>query len=234
MASVNCAIGNLLGAAIAPFMAQLLIGASGQGNIGKTMIKLTLQVFVPSTGGAILQYLGQRYAPRALRHCQRTCKWLFRGMLVTIFYLLFCKVLDGGTEGLSFLQCIQMVGFVTFLHVVAALGAWWISCPLDLKKRIAMVYVASQKSEAMSIPIISAIFDSKDVGLYILPVVAYHTVQMILASALIGPFKGMVQRQSKQLGDQDGSLLSVQLLDTLDASGCGQTDPNDLYEKCEL
>jgi len=234
MASVNCAIGNLLGAFIAPVMAQLLIGASSQGNIGKRMIKLMLVVFVPSTGGVILQYIGQRYAPQALRHCQRMCKWLFRGMLVTMLYLLFCKVLDGGAKGLSFLQLIQMVGFVTLLHAVAALGAWWISIPLDLKKRITMVYVASQKSEGMSIPIISAIFDSEDVGLYILPVVVYHTVQMILASALIGPFKGMVQRQSIQLGDQDGSLLSVQLLDTLDAGGCAKTDPNVLYERCEL
>ena len=47
MASVNCAFGNLLGAAVAPLMAKLLIGTGGTHGTVHTIVKLLLQVFVP-------------------------------------------------------------------------------------------------------------------------------------------------------------------------------------------
>ena len=125
--------------------------------------------------------------------------------MVVLFYLLFCKVLAGGAKGLSFSECTKMIAFVTILHILAFVGAWVASRPLRLPQRIAMVFVASQKSEGMSLTILTAIFDSDDVGLYMLPVVVYHTVQMILASVLTGHFRAMVERVDCEAlgGDHD-------------------------------
>jgi len=146
------------------------------------------------------------------------CKWLFQFMLVVVFYLLFCKVLDGGAKGLSFSECTKMIAFVTILHILAFVGAWVASRPLKLPQRIAMVFVASQKSEGMSLTIITAIFNSDDVGLYMLPVVVYHTVQMILASLLTGYFRAMVERADCE---------DLQLIDPLADPEC-QVSPENL------
>jgi len=237
LAATNAAVGNLLGTIVAPLMAHLLLGNAGKhDDTAAALLKSVLSLVVPLVVGMGLQWLGQR-APELWDRTQRGCKLLFKAMMLVIFYLLFCKVFAGGTHGLDVGKVSLLVLFISGTHLMAVLGAWLLGAHLPMQQRIAFLFVGPQKSEGMAVPIISAIFAADDAGLYMLPVVIYHTVQMVLASALTAPLRNKVQAQAKlcaetgQTDDDDegvvghGPSLERSAVDDVENVNRGQCPP---------
>ena len=62
----------------------------------------------------------------------------------------------------------------------------WTRSKTFIQRRIAFVFVAPQKTEGMAIAILAALFgDNPNVGALTLPIVSYHTVQMLVAAILV-------------------------------------------------
>lgn len=175
-------------------------------------LRLTFaEQLLPLIIGAVCQVIMQRYCTRIFSQGQKIFKLAFQLMLVVLIYCLFSKCFKGGMHGLNLSEFVVMTIFVSAVHMVAVCCTWIASSPLCLPQRIALVFVAPQKSEGMAVPIIAAIANANDTGLYMLPVVVYHTVQMILASILTEPLRRRMECWESNNTIEKGQLSTAPL-----------------------
>ena len=65
-----------------------------------------------------------------------------------------------------------------------------------------MSLMASQKTESKAAALLTVLYgDSRDLGELLLPVVAYHSVQMVVAAALAAPMRAAALRGPPKPGD---------------------------------
>eukprot|EP00935_MAST-01C_sp_MAST-1C-sp1_P000966 g966.t1 len=134
---------------------------------------------------------------RVARIFQTALKWLEKAILVMLFYLIFAKAFyrkPGKKTSISARGVAALVVWITALHLLLLALAWLVSRALGAhggmtpKQRVAFILVAPQKTEGMAIAILTIIFadvGSADMALLTLPVVVYHSVQMLVAMALL-------------------------------------------------
>ena len=71
--------------------------------------------------------------------------------------------------------------------------------PFDIYDRIAIFFCATQKTVAMGLPLIEAMFgDNSNMGIYIIPLLLYHPFQLICDSLLVHPISQWRIKQEKQ------------------------------------
>ena len=90
-----------------------------------------------------------------------------------------------GTAGVDGKALAKLVGWIAGVHVVTLGLAWLVSglARLSPPRRIAFALVCPQKTEGMAIALIGIIFpDKANQGEMMLPIVAYHSVQMLVAA----------------------------------------------------
>ena len=64
--------------------------------------------------------------------------------------------------------------------------------------RIAILFCACQKTAAFGIPIVSSLFESSEyLGIYLVPLLIYHPLQLIIDSFLVQPLSLKVSRYEK-------------------------------------
>merc|ERR1719230_2121148 len=89
-----------------------------------------------------------------------------------------------------------MILWVGFLHVLFLALAWLCSWRFGMERRIAFVFTASQKTENMAIAILDQIFPGG--GVYVLPIVTYHSIQMIVAAMICSPLNSLVEQERQR------------------------------------
>lgn len=197
IAAVNAVVGNLLGAFIAPLLASVLVGGEAQKqDVGKKMLNMTYQIIVPFIGGLLLQLIVRRASMRIYQKLVPVGKHTLELIMCLMLYCMFCSAFKEGADGLSFGTIFVMILWVGFLHVVFVVLAWLCSWRFGMERRIAFVFTASQKTENMAVAILGQIFPAG--GLYVLPIVTYHSIQMILASVLCGPLRRLAEQEAQR------------------------------------
>ncbi len=182
-ALTQATLGGLLGIVVTPLLLLAFAGHATTRDPGAAILHLALVVALPVAVGQILQ----RVTPGILRWRG----WL--NQLSTIALLLnlhqaFC---------LSFAQPGMRVGWelgvlslaMGIVHVgwfaLAAGIARWPGWRLDRGERIAVAICASHKTAALGIPLIGVLFAGhRDLGLIILPLVAYHLAENLIDGVL--------------------------------------------------
>ena len=87
-----------------------------------------------------------------------------------------------------------------------------------LERRVAFLMTAPVKTSGLGVAVLGAMYGS-DAGEYTLPVVLYHTVQMIVAAVLCGP----VSRRVAAVAAAAKSSLADPLLADEEESGAAAT-----------
>lgn len=90
----------------------------------------------------------------------------------------------------------------------------WISLsfafPNQPKLRVFGLFGCTHKTVAIGIPLINSIYgDNPAVGLYTLPLLIWHPIQLVLGTALSPRLAKFVARESERLGLQDSDLEEV-------------------------
>jgi predicted Na+-dependent transporter len=115
-------------------------------------------------------------------------------ILVILFYLIFCKAFDRKhSASLSARAVAALIGWISMVHLLVLATAWGCSCVLvrycrmQPKQQVAFMMVAPQKTEGMALAILAVIFanDKSEMAMLTLPVVVYHSVQMLVAAMLM-------------------------------------------------
>jgi hypothetical protein len=96
---------------------------------------------------------------------------------------------------------------VSFIFIILAflmIVSWYalkVLFPNDPKLRVFGIFGCSQKSVATGIPLINAIYEGNPkIGLYILPLIIWHPMQLVFGSLLVPFLSKFVDREMERLG----------------------------------
>jgi predicted Na+-dependent transporter len=178
-AVVNAALGNLVGSAVAPALARVLIGGQSVGsNTGATAVKLLGQIFLPLAAGVATQLAAHRFRPAAHARLRTSrASGAASGLLLfALMYLIFCKAFAGGGSELTARSLGLLAAWVSVLHLVLFAAAWAAggAARFSLPRRIMFAMIGSQKTEGTAIAILGVIFSgssSSELVEYTIPVV---------------------------------------------------------------
>lgn len=236
LAALNMAGAQLLGTLVAPAMADaLLIRTNSTGgdrqqqqqqqlNLGPKYAKLSWEVVAPLVGGVCLQLLTTRLrrarllaqpSARRVRLAKTFRKHLGHVVLVFLLWLIFSKAFDRGTAGVDGKALAKLVGWIAGVHVVTLGLAWLVSglARLSPPRRIAFALVCPQKTEGMAIALIGIIFpDKANQGEMMLPIVAYHSVQMLVAALIVPLLRGWGVRRRGSAATGTASIEDEQIV----------------------
>ena len=188
--SINAVIGNIVGTFSAPVIAALTIGGTvASQDTASTLLILSKTIIGPLLSGLALQTATKKWIPQLLTpQLLATVKNVAGLILVAILYLLFCKAFSS-SDGTSLSTLTRLCCLVGIVHLLI-LGAAWAAVHLfdvTRERRVAFMFMAPQKTEAMGVAILTTIFreSADDIGTLALPIVVYHTMQMISSVAMV-------------------------------------------------
>ncbi len=199
----HAAFGNMLGVFLSPALIALYLGVSGETDLAAVAVKLTLRVLAPLLVGQFLRC----FVPPARDFVDgRSAKFkkLQEWLLVFIVYAVFCETFEAGTDatvGEVLLMIALQGGMLAFVMVLAwtSLGALFRDEP---RLRAAGLFVCTHKTVALGIPLINSMYSDAApelVGLYTLPLLVWHPMQLLLGTAVAPRVAGWVDGREAEL-----------------------------------
>jgi sodium/bile acid cotransporter 7 len=214
-AVLNSVLGNVVGVFLSPLLIHgyLGMGMSDMGSVmegidlGNVFLRLTLRVILPTIAGQLLKRYGGRKLSAFVDVRKKILKDLQVYLLVYIIYTTFCTRFNSNDSmevGASMIA--TMVGIQFGFLVLYVLLAWYSLCFLfrDQPHLIVMgLFGCTHKTVILGIPLIAALFpDNPDVGLYTLPILVYHPLELIGGGALAPFLATFVEREQKRLVEE--------------------------------
>ena len=180
---VAAALLNILGVFITAPLFSALAGGAGTGFDGNGLAKVATILLLPFVLGQIMQsQLGDW-----VKGHRGLVTAMDRASIAIAVYVAFSGAVEQGIW-----SRIDGPGWLALGIACAALlvigygGSWLLSGWLCLPRgdRIAMLFAGAQKSVAMGAPLASVLFAPEAAGIILLPVLAYHLVQLIVSAPL--------------------------------------------------
>jgi sodium/bile acid cotransporter 7 len=198
--AINAAVGNFIGALLAPLVASLTLGGEiAHQDAGEVIRSLLEEIIIPLVVGVVIQICirasvnVREEVDSRVRLCLRSISSI---VLVLILYFIFCKAFGTSIDGVSVANLVLLTVFLIFVHLIVVVLAWFAGAGFGLKRRISFLLMGSQKTESMGVAIISIIFakESEYISEYTLPIVVYHTVQLLLGASFVGYLRKLAER----------------------------------------
>lgn len=171
---------NMLGV----FLTAPLLSLAGGGDVGidiDGLQRIGMILLLPFAIGQVLQTrLGHFVADN-----RTLLGWADRGAIAIAVYVAFSAAVEQGLWALVDLPAWGWLGLLigAFL-TLGFVGSWIAGGLLGLARgdRIAFLFAGAQKSIALGAPLASVLFPPATAGLVLLPVLAYHLLQMIVSA----------------------------------------------------
>jgi sodium/bile acid cotransporter 7 len=217
-AILNASSGNMIGVFLSPVLILGYLGVTGDINLLEVFYKLALRVVVPVVVGNLLQK-NSKAVVAFVKKYKKQFKSAQQYCLVFIVYTVFCRTFEDGSDssvGDIFLMILFQFIFLTSLMVLA-----WYSLklvfPNEPKLRVMGLFGCTHKTVAMGVPLINAIYeDDPAVGLYTLPLLIWHPMQLVIGTFIAPKLAAFVKREQERLGiveDEDGNAVVKEILD---------------------
>jgi solute carrier family 10 (sodium/bile acid cotransporter), member 7 len=211
----NSAIGNFIGVFLSPLLILGYLGVTGDIDLVRVFYQLALRVLLPSIIGQILQKI-ESVNTFAANH-KFILKQLQTYALIFIVYTVFCETFSDDT-GSSVGDIFLMILFQLLILVTVMILAWYMLRTLYRNKpklRVAGIYCCTQKTVAIGIPLITAIYSgspttASKVGLYTLPLLIWHPLQLIIGTLLAPRLAKFVDKEEIRLNQTDTSDMNDQ------------------------
>eukprot|EP00543_Licmophora_paradoxa_P001317 CAMPEP_0202454848 /NCGR_PEP_ID=MMETSP1360-20130828/12492_1 /ASSEMBLY_ACC=CAM_ASM_000848 /TAXON_ID=515479 /ORGANISM="Licmophora paradoxa, Strain CCMP2313" /LENGTH=253 /DNA_ID=CAMNT_0049074265 /DNA_START=227 /DNA_END=988 /DNA_ORIENTATION=+ len=207
----NAAFGNMIGVFLSPILILGYIGVTGDVDLAGTFYKLALRVVLPIAFGQLLQKFSKPVVAFVKKHKPKFKKAQTYA-LVFIVYTVFCKTFKNGSQ--SGVGHIFLMVLFQFIILVSVMALAWILLrflfPLHPTLRVMGLYGCTHKTVAMGVPLINAIYeDNENVGLYTLPLLVYHPMQLVIGSFLAPRLQRWVQQEKERLGIVDDEAVAA-------------------------
>ncbi|GKY93559.1 hypothetical protein MPSEU_000323300 [Mayamaea pseudoterrestris] len=221
----NASFANLIGALVSPALILAYLGTQGNIDLLDVFYKLALRLLLPIAIGQIV-----RNVFKSVREFVTKYKWYIgktqQYCLIFIIYTTFCKTFIKGL-GASIGSIFILIAF-EFLMLAGLMATAWYSLKLLFKDkpklRVMGLFGCTQKTVAVGIPLISAMYgDNPAVGLYTLPLIIWHTMQLVIGTALMARLSAFVKSEEERLGIADTSTEEVEAED-LTSAGAEEGD----------
>jgi sodium/bile acid cotransporter 7 len=161
-------------------------------------------------------------------------KWFKQAQMYTlvfIVYTVFCKTFQNETVS-SIGEIFIMIAFQLIMLLIVMALAWYLMklfFPNEPKLRVMGLFGCTHKTVAMGVPLIGAIYENDtNVGVYTLPLLIWHPMQLVIGSALAPRLSAFVDRENERLGivddDGDGGGNELPVTNTDDVQQQEQTN----------
>lgn len=177
---------QIIGIVLTPLLVSLFMPGEtlGGGAVGLDQIRtIALQLLLPFVVG----HLSRPWTASWLETRKRLTMTADRGAIVLLVYTAFsAAVVDGLWRRMSGTDLLTMLALAAVLLavVLAATVATAKLLRLPLEDEIALVFCGSQKGMAAGVPMAGVLFPAASVGVLVLPLMAYHQMQLIVAAML--------------------------------------------------
>lgn len=175
---------NIAAVLISPFLFAVAAGSEGAIQTDGVMRIISI-LLLPFVAGQLCQ---KWLRPWALAN-KRIVTYMDRTTICIAVYVAFSAAVVAGIWDQLQGQELAIVGAgVMLLMLFAFYGAWLLGKKLGLPRpdRISMLFACGQKSIAFGAPLAATLFDPATAGMVLVPILIYHTVQLII-SAWIAP-----------------------------------------------
>ena len=198
----NTAFGNIVGIFLSPALILAYLGSTGNISLTDVFYQLTLRVVLPLIVGQLLQRFSPTVVEFAAKH-KRKFKKTQEFCLVFIVYTVFCKTFSKGKSKAGLGDIFLMI-FFQFLLMIMLMGISWFSLGFlfrDQPKSRAMgLFGCTMKTVALGVPLINSIYASDpDLGLYLLPLLIWHPMQLVVGTLLTPKIASYVRQESERL-----------------------------------
>ncbi|MFD7664989.1 bile acid:sodium symporter family protein [Streptomyces sp. NPDC059788] len=178
----SASFSTVLGVVLTPLLAALLLNGAGTVPISLSQITdIVVQLVLPFVAG---QFARRWLAEWVSRHHTLT-QLCDRGSILLVVYVAFSKGMTAGIwNRVSPARLLVLLALcavlLTLALALAARGARLLGLPrVD---RVTTVFCASTKSLASGLPIATVLFPATQVGLAVLPLMLYHTLQLMVCA----------------------------------------------------
>jgi solute carrier family 10 (sodium/bile acid cotransporter), member 7 len=180
------AVGSLLSVVVTPALLFMYIGVQSDVSFAEVFVKLFIRVVVPLLFGQLLQWSSPTLVHFVAEHKQQF-KNVQENTLIFIVYTVFCKTflspIQAGVWDILWMAVLQGTTLVGVMIL-----AWYSLKVLfrqHPKLRVTGLYGCTQKSAAIGIPMISALFEHDPLaGMFTLPLLVWHPLQLLIGCAL--------------------------------------------------
>jgi len=180
----SASLSNLLGIAVTPALAALLLPGTGGVELSFDSVRaIVLQLLVPFAAGHMLRpWIGAWIAAR-----KRLVTTLDRGSILLVVYTAFgAAVTQGLWSQVGALELAELVGWCALLLTVVLVltGVMARAMKLAPEDAVVMRFCGSKKSLATGVPMAGVLFPPAQVGVVLLPVMVFHQLQLIACAFL--------------------------------------------------
>lgn len=181
----NASISSMVGIFITPLWMEVMVTDTAMGfDLGNTFIKLSLQVLLPVLVGLVLH---GKLINFVNRH-QVALKNVDQGIILLIVFSAFAESFgERMFEGQSTWDMVQL-GFLMlafFLLMMSVMYGLSKGLGFSREDMITVVFCGSKKSLVQGAVMGRVMFpDPKVFGVFLLPLMVYHTLQLIVGSAI--------------------------------------------------
>ena len=180
----SASLSNLLGIAVTPALAALLLPGTGGVELSFDSVRaIVLQLLVPFAAGHMLRpWIGAWIAAR-----KRLVATLDRGSILLVVYTAFgAAVSQGLWSQVGVLELAELVGWCALLLTVVLVltGVMARAMKLAPEDGVVMRFCGSKKSLATGVPMAGVLFPPAQVGVVLLPVMVFHQLQLIACAFL--------------------------------------------------
>ena len=174
---------NLLGIALTPLLAALLMHAQGSGLSFHSVQSILLQLLAPFVAGQLLRpVIGGWISSRA-----KLLSYVDRGSILLVVYSAFSEAVVGGiwrqVSAFDLLRlavlCLVLLGLVLLATLTAARALGF-----DKADEITIVFCGSKKSLASGVPMAGVLFPGAGLGLMLLPIMIFHQLQLMACAVI--------------------------------------------------
>ena len=180
---IAAAVLNILGVFMsAPLLAWLASSETAGLDLG-VLERIGIILLLPFALGQILQSrFGEKIAMRKMLFA-----WMDRIAIGIAVYVAFSGAVEQGLwSKLPWSGWAMLIALVAALLLFAFAGAWLLGTVLRLDRadRISFLFAGAQKSIAMGAPLAAILFPPATAGLILVPVLAYHLLQLVVSAPL--------------------------------------------------
>mmetsp|Transcript_82115 Transcript_82115/g.207220 ORF Transcript_82115/g.207220 Transcript_82115/m.207220 type:complete len:378 (+) Transcript_82115:1-1134(+) len=197
VAVANATLNNLMGIVCTPALVMLLLSGTVSVDFGKVAIKLTYSILVPFFCGqalrsiAIIKDFAVKNKPKfsIFNHA----------VLVAMIFCSFCNIFSKQLSdyGVEWYHVLLQVLLNVVVHLLVCIVGWVTTPWASMPDRIAIFFVAVQKTIVMGLPLLNELFNDDPLrDIYALPLIMYHPVELIVGILAGGRMRRFIETSS--------------------------------------
>lgn len=194
----NASISGLIGIIATPLLLSIFLSQSGEFEFIDVVLKLVYQIVLPLIAGLILQNFFGNWA----RRYNKSLSLFDKAVIVVIVYSSFSNSFNSnlfGTVGIWDLVKLFLIVIILFFLVYKLTGIIARFFGFSLRNIITARFCGTKKSLVHGSVMVKIIFGgSASVGLFLLPIMLYHILQLLLVSVFAENYRQKWLAENKQ------------------------------------